>query len=71
MSKALFMFELCITGRTSAVIPSISISLAPFRLVGLSSSPSYADDVIAFEHQTVAVDVDLALAVDQSRRWDT
>ena len=25
--------------------------------------------MIALEHQTVAVDVDLALAVDQSRRW--
>jgi putative salt-induced outer membrane protein YdiY len=29
------------------------------------------DDVIALEHQPVAVNVDLALAVDQSRRWCT
>ena len=37
--------------------------------IGCSSSASHADDMIALEHQTVAVDVDLALAVDQSRRW--
>jgi hypothetical protein len=30
-----------------------------------------ADDVIALEHQTVAANLDLALAVDQSRRWCT
>ena len=38
-------------------------------LIGCSSSASYADDMIALEHQTVAVDVDLALADDQARRW--
>jgi hypothetical protein len=33
------------------------------------STRFHADNVVAFEHQTVRVDVDLALANDQSRRW--
>ena len=28
-----------------------------------------ADDVIFFEHEAISIDVDLALTIDQPRRW--